>query len=173
MGHDVAADQDVAIRRLLKAGDHAQQRRLAAARRPQQDEELALLRGQVDAVDGDDIAEMLADPPGLDCMHVSRPVVADSVRPSYCDGRVAPGTRKRRLRRAEPPVARGRSLLGRRAGCNSDQILPFSFHLAKMRLHWASAALSAFSGDSAPVAALANMVLITQVLNVSSIAALA
>src|SRR6185437_9838814 len=39
----LAADQDVAGRRLLEAGDHAQRRGLAAAGRPEERDELALL----------------------------------------------------------------------------------------------------------------------------------
>ena len=42
--------------------------------------------------------------------------------------------------------------------------IPFSFHLAKMRRHWASASLSAASGEAAPLAALANITFSTQVL---------
>ena len=37
-----AADRDPALRRLLEPGDHAEQRRLAAARRPDEDDELAV-----------------------------------------------------------------------------------------------------------------------------------
>ena len=40
----------------LEAGDHPQHRGLAAAARPEQREELALLDVEVDAVDGDDLA---------------------------------------------------------------------------------------------------------------------
>jgi hypothetical protein len=46
-----AADQHAPRAHLLEAGDHAQRRRLAAARRPDQHHELAFGHGQVDAVD--------------------------------------------------------------------------------------------------------------------------
>ena len=46
--------------RLLEAGDHAQRRRLARARRAEQREELAVRDVQVDVVDRDDVAVGLA-----------------------------------------------------------------------------------------------------------------
>ena len=45
----------------LEPGDHPQQRRLPAARRPDEDEELAVLDLERDAVDGGHAAERLAD----------------------------------------------------------------------------------------------------------------
>ena len=57
---DVAAvEQHAAARRALEAGDHAQAGRLARARRPEQREELAARDVEVDAVDGDERAEVL------------------------------------------------------------------------------------------------------------------
>ena len=56
------ADRDRPGGHLLEAGDHPQQRRLAATRRPHEDEELAAADRQRDAVDGDHSAgEDLAD----------------------------------------------------------------------------------------------------------------
>ncbi len=49
----------------LEAGDHSQHRRLAAAGRPEQREELTLDDLQVDVVDGDHVAEVLAQPDQL------------------------------------------------------------------------------------------------------------
>ena len=46
-----AVDQDRAAADLLEPGDHAQQRRLAAARRADQDQELAVGDVEADAVD--------------------------------------------------------------------------------------------------------------------------
>ena len=46
---DVAADQDLAAGDVLEAGDHAQRRRLAAARRADQDDELVVGDVEVDA----------------------------------------------------------------------------------------------------------------------------
>ena len=40
---ELAADEDVAARSAVEPGDHAQQRRLAAAGRPDQHDELAVL----------------------------------------------------------------------------------------------------------------------------------
>ena len=45
--------------RLLEAADHPQRRRLAAARRAEQAEELAVLDLEIDVVDGDGVAERL------------------------------------------------------------------------------------------------------------------
>src|SRR6266550_1298013 len=57
------ADADLAATRLLQAGDGTQQRRLAAARRPEQGEELAVHDGQVQPVQGAHAArELLGDP---------------------------------------------------------------------------------------------------------------
>jgi hypothetical protein len=53
-----------------------------------------------------------------------------------------------------------------------DQIIFRSFHFDQIAFILASARLRAFSGVSAPAAASENIVLITQVLKVSSIAAL-
>ena len=54
---------------LLEPGDHAEQRRLAAARGAEQDEELAFLGREVHAVDGVDLAEALTDVFRLDRCH--------------------------------------------------------------------------------------------------------
>ena len=55
---------------LLEAADHAQGRRLAAAGRTEQAEELAVLDLEVDVVDGDHVAERLRH---LDEADVDRP----------------------------------------------------------------------------------------------------
>ncbi len=54
-------DENLAGIRKLEARDHPQQRRLPAARRPQQRKELAAPDRQVDAVHRRDAAEALAD----------------------------------------------------------------------------------------------------------------
>jgi hypothetical protein len=54
-----SADQDLALVRLLEAGDQPQRRGLAAARRPQERQELALADLQVDGVDCRESAEAL------------------------------------------------------------------------------------------------------------------
>ena len=59
---DVAvAEEDPALVRLLEAADHAQRRRLAAARRAEQREEASVLHLEREGVDGDDAVELLRD----------------------------------------------------------------------------------------------------------------
>ena len=53
----LAVDQDAAGGRLLKAGNHPQQRGLAAAGRPEQADERAVGHGEIDMIDRRDIAE--------------------------------------------------------------------------------------------------------------------
>ena len=50
---DAAVDRELAGGDRLEAGDHAQRRRLAAARGPEQDHELAVRDGEADVVDGE------------------------------------------------------------------------------------------------------------------------
>src|SRR6185436_1056378 len=57
----LAGDQDLARGDRLEPGDHAQQGRLAAARWSDEDHELAVLDGQVGAVDDLERLEALAD----------------------------------------------------------------------------------------------------------------
>ena len=66
----LVADQDLAGGDLLQAGDHAQQRGLAAAGRTDQDDELAVVDGDVHAVDHLVAPEGLAHLPELDRSHV-------------------------------------------------------------------------------------------------------
>ena len=61
-----AVDQDLALGRLLEAGDHPQRRRLAAAARAEQREELALADREAELVDGGEVAEALGDLAQLD-----------------------------------------------------------------------------------------------------------
>jgi hypothetical protein len=56
----LAADLDVAGCRLHEARDHPQRRRLAAARRAEQDDELALGDLEIDALNYVDVAVALA-----------------------------------------------------------------------------------------------------------------
>ena len=49
----LAVEDDVTLGRELVPADHPQRRRLAAARRPEQDDVLAVVDVQVDVVDGD------------------------------------------------------------------------------------------------------------------------
>ena len=57
--HPAAADQDFAFGDALEAGHHAQERRLAGARRPHQHHELAVGDVQIDAVQHRVLAEAL------------------------------------------------------------------------------------------------------------------
>src|SRR5204863_372739 len=59
-GHILAAEQDLAASRQFQTCDHAQCRRLAAARRPEHDEELAILDDEAGVLHGDEIAEGLS-----------------------------------------------------------------------------------------------------------------
>ena len=58
---DLATDEDLPRGRRFEPGDHSEQRGLAAARRPEEDEELALLGREIHSVDRADVAEVLAD----------------------------------------------------------------------------------------------------------------
>ena len=58
-GHDLVGDHDAARVGLLEARDHPQQRRLAAARRPEHRHQLAALDLEVQLADGLDRAERL------------------------------------------------------------------------------------------------------------------
>ena len=66
VGHVHAVDEDLAGRRPLEAGQHAEQRRLAAAGTAQQAEDLLLVDVEGDVVDRDELAELLGDPLHLD-----------------------------------------------------------------------------------------------------------
>jgi hypothetical protein len=73
--HVLAVDQDRAVAGRLEAGDHAQQRRLAAARRPEQGEELAGANVEAHIVDRDDgraeaLGDFLNGDDGIAAVHV-------------------------------------------------------------------------------------------------------
>jgi hypothetical protein len=59
--HVAPAELDLAAVRALETGNQPEQRRLARARRAKQGEELALVDGQVDSVDSDDVPVILAN----------------------------------------------------------------------------------------------------------------
>src|SRR5207237_4507305 len=59
--HDVAADRYVAAGDLFETGDHAQGRALAAARGPDQHDELLVRDVEVDAANGQDFVVFLDD----------------------------------------------------------------------------------------------------------------
>ena len=158
VGHHRAVDDDIARGRPLEAGDHAHQRGLAAARGAEQDEELAFLGGEVDAVDRADLIEQLDDVTCFDRCHELVRLLSVLARLSAIGETARPGT-----------TPGSRNLDPEMIGSDHLAIFP----LGPDRLHGGVGAVSsAFSGVSAPVAAAANIVLITQVLNVSSIAAL-
>ena len=74
-----AADLDLARRRLVEAGDHAQRRGLPAARRAEQREELPGTHLEVDVVDRDQVPECLGDAAQHDVwsdpsLHVARTI---------------------------------------------------------------------------------------------------
>src|SRR6185436_5115902 len=59
-GHLVAPKKYLTGRRQLEPGDHAQRRRFAAARKPQQAEELAIRDREARVLHGDEVAEGLS-----------------------------------------------------------------------------------------------------------------
>ena len=65
-GDRPAGEEDLALGRLLEASDHAERRRLAAARRPEQARERTARDPERHRVDGDDLAEPLRDLEQLD-----------------------------------------------------------------------------------------------------------
>src|SRR5690606_22955908 len=68
-----AVDQEIAGRDILQPRDHAQQRRLAAARRADEDDKLAIGDVEVDAPDDLDGTEPLAKPFKPQAGHVGHP----------------------------------------------------------------------------------------------------
>jgi hypothetical protein len=72
-GDVLAAEKDTAGCRQLEPGDHAERRRLAAARRSEHDEELAVGDREGRLADGDEIAEGLVQLLDSDLGHLSRP----------------------------------------------------------------------------------------------------
>ena len=82
----LAVEQDAPARRPLEARDHAQRRRLAAARRPDHREELAGRHVEVDAVDGDDVGaerldELLEPDFALHPLHLQPAATASAPSP--------------------------------------------------------------------------------------------
>ena len=65
-GDRLAGEEDLALARLFEAGDHAEGRRLAAARRAEQAVELAVLDPEVHPVHGDHFPEAFRDVGDLD-----------------------------------------------------------------------------------------------------------
>ena len=69
VGHVLAIEQDLAGGRDLQAGDHPQRRGLAAARRAEQHEELAVVHRQVGVVHRDEVAKGLVQVLDADLGH--------------------------------------------------------------------------------------------------------
>src|SRR6185503_21349593 len=59
----LAEDEDVALVGLLEAGDHAEERRLAASARAEQGRQRAASNGNRDVVEGGELTEALGHPP--------------------------------------------------------------------------------------------------------------
>ncbi len=86
---DLAADKDVAGGQFFEARDHAQRRRLAAARRPDQHDEFVVGNVEIDAAHRLDIVETLDHVTQRDFGHFlkplvgwDQPLVAPAVRPA-------------------------------------------------------------------------------------------
>ena len=67
--HALPRNHDVPRRGALETGDHAQRRRLAAARRTEQADDLARRHGKIGIPDRDEVAELLGDLAYLDGRH--------------------------------------------------------------------------------------------------------
>src|SRR5690242_2930466 len=69
--HELVADEDLALERFLQSGDRAQRRRLTAAARAEEREELPLLDVEIDAAHGVDLAALglIADVETFDANH--------------------------------------------------------------------------------------------------------
>ena len=59
-GDVLAAEQDLAAGRQFEPGDHPQRRRLAAARRPEHDEELAVGDGEIGVLHRDESPKLFS-----------------------------------------------------------------------------------------------------------------
>ena len=73
VGHVLAVQRDRAAGRVFQAGDHAQRGRLAAARRAQQHDELAVFEHQRGAAHRGEVGEALVQVLDADLSHVSAP----------------------------------------------------------------------------------------------------
>src|SRR5262249_15277002 len=79
--HDASADDDLAARDLLEPGDHPQERRLAAARGTDDDDELAVRHVDVHAVDHLVAGVALPDIAQFDSGHGGIGYFSESTRP--------------------------------------------------------------------------------------------
>ena len=95
-----AGERDGAAGGQLEAGEHAQHRRLAAARRPEEHEELAVGDLEVEGVDRGDVAEALRDRLEADPCHPPARYAACDPGGRY--GRTPPRPRARALARLDP-----------------------------------------------------------------------
>ena len=59
--HPLAANKNVALRWHLQPADHPENSRFAASAGPEQRDQFSIADGQVDVVDGRDVAELFAD----------------------------------------------------------------------------------------------------------------
>src|SRR5262249_17191156 len=111
-GEVLSVKEHLALARLLEAGDHTHQRRLAAARRPEQREELALVDGERQVIDGGEIAKALADAAEFNEGLRRRIIPRRELPPNRPDGR----TRHRRAARLTEPISGPPTAASRRAG---------------------------------------------------------
>ena len=115
-----AVDLDLALRRLVEAGDHAQRGRLAAAGRAEQGEELARAHVEIDRVDRDQLPKSLRDAAQLDVRSV----------PTLHSGATY-RTHSRGVQRGQKvwtpwPTGRRADIVGRRWRCASTSLSGFS-----------------------------------------------
>jgi hypothetical protein len=80
--HDASVDEDVARRHRFEAGDHVEERRLPAARRAEEDEELAVIRADAHPGQRGEAAELLRDVPDFERGHLPyQPLTDPDIRP--------------------------------------------------------------------------------------------
>ncbi len=117
-----AVDLDRARGRLLEPGDDPQKGRLAAARGPEQDHELAIPHRQADAVDRGHVAEQLSDFAGRDVRHRRPSIPAARPAPACRPGTVPTATAPPGTGAADRSGGRPRPAPDgpRRASCQAD-----------------------------------------------------
>ena len=71
MGNDLPSNENIASGGLLQTGDHAHERGLAAARRPEQHQELPLFGRQVYTINSVDLTKILLDVADFHSSHVA------------------------------------------------------------------------------------------------------
>ena len=135
LGDVVAADRDVAVGDVLEPGDHPQQRRLAAAGRADEHDELALVDLQVDGVDRLDAVRVdLRDLVERDPAHAcSPPAAGRSPRKPAGSARRAPAVSSSQSASISSSVSVARRVRVEHRG-EADAVRPLLEHCAHRQL---------------------------------------